>query len=220
VHDDSSRLTDTQSSSSTRWPAATASAPLTAAEPICGSSAAAEARPAAPASSSSCPSPSARAYATTCAPGSTTTSSSPPCSRRSTGGNESARVQCIRFLADLELYREEDREQQVGAETARYVERLAQLLRDRGYRQHRAGKSELAEELTQAARQLWDESETVDGVVVADVSPSDARAVLEGLADLGLIRPPLRPRERDELAEKDAEIARLKTALSEFTAVA
>jgi hypothetical protein len=136
------------------------------------------------------------------------------------GGNESARVQCIRFLADLELYREEDREQQVGAETARYVERLAQLLRDRGYRQHRAGKSEPAEELTQAARQLWDESETVDGVVVADVSPSDARAVLEGLADLGLIRPPLRPRERDELAEKDAEIARLKTALSEFTAVA
>jgi hypothetical protein len=57
-------------------------------------------------------------------------------------GNESARVACIRFLADLELYRQEDREQQVGAETARYVERLAQLLHDRAYRTHRAGKSE------------------------------------------------------------------------------
>jgi dihydrodipicolinate synthase/N-acetylneuraminate lyase len=106
------------------------------------------------------------------------------------------------------------RHQRVG-----YREKLAQLLHDQAYRRHRAGKTELAEELHQAARELWDESETVDGVVVADVSPSDARAVLEGLVDCGLIRPPLGAPERDELAEKDAEIARLKTQLSEFTVV-
>jgi hypothetical protein len=46
------------------------------------------------------------------------------------------------------------------------------------------------------------------------------QAVLKGLAERGLIRPPLSAGERDELAEKDAEIARLKVQLTEFAGVA
>jgi hypothetical protein len=78
------------------------------------------------------------------------------------GGNESARVQCIRFLADLELYRQEDREQHIreresqthaAAARAFLAERLSRSARHA----HREGKTELAAGFEQAAAELWAE---------------------------------------------------------------
>jgi hypothetical protein len=137
------------------------------------------------------------------------------------GGSESARVAAVRFLADLKLYRQEDREQESGAEAVHYRERLAQLIAERASRAHQAGQTELAQGFEQAARELWVEAgATTTDAIEGDFDPERCRATLKGLADRGLIRPPLSARERDELAEKDAEIARLKTQLSEFTVVA
>jgi hypothetical protein len=135
------------------------------------------------------------------------------------GGNESARVQCIRFFADLELYRQEDREQQRDA--PEYRERLAQLLAQHASRAHQAGKTELAQGFEQAAGELWVEAgATTTAAIEGDFDPERCQVVLKGLAERGLIRPPLSAGERDELAEKDAEIARLKVQLTEFAGVA
>jgi hypothetical protein len=64
---------------------------------------------------------------------------------------------------------------------------------------------------------LWSEAGGNPAAIEGDFDPERCRAVLEGLADRGLIRPPLSAAEKDELAEKDGEIARLKMQLSEFT---
>jgi hypothetical protein len=141
------------------------------------------------------------------------------------GGNESARVAAVRFLADLELYRQEDLEQDRGGEAAGYRERLAQLIAERASRAHQAGQTELAQGFEQAARELWLEAgATTTNAIEGDFDAARCQAVLKGLAERGLIRPPISAREKDALAEKlaakDAEIARLKTQLSEFTVVA
>ena len=143
------------------------------------------------------------------------------------GGNESARVAAVKFLADLELYkREDEKERDQAAEYAAAAEKFEARVRDRAARLRRSGKGLVdVSELTQAARELWAEGIAPTGVVVADVSSADARATLQGLVDCGLIRPPFNADELDEkdaeikrlLAEKDAEIARLKTQLSELT---
>jgi hypothetical protein len=69
------------------------------------------------------------------------------------GGNESARVSAVKFLADLELYKPEDKEPERDGTV--YRERLAQLLAEQVRRAHLAGESELAQGFEQAARELW-----------------------------------------------------------------
>lgn len=143
------------------------------------------------------------------------------------GGNESARVSAVKFLADLELYRQDDKEErdQAGVMAAA-GERFERLIRDRARAVRRNGSGFVdVRELTQAARELWaPEGVTSEGVIVRDVSASDAVATLEGLVDRGLIRPPLSAREKDERAAEierlKAEVKRLKIQLSEFTGVA
>jgi hypothetical protein len=84
------------------------------------------------------------------------------------------------------------------------------LLDARARAAHRSGASELAQGFRQAAAELWD-GELPDPLVSRPIGDVDARAVLEGVVDAGLLRPPLSAGEKDELAERDAEIARLKT---------
>jgi len=134
------------------------------------------------------------------------------------GSNQAAAVSAARVL--LAALEEPEREEQRGAEAKANAERFEQLVRAQAIRARRAGSGLVeAEKLWQAARELWHEAggETAGGALVTqDVSAAEAVATLEGLEQMGLIRRPLSAGERDELAEKDAEIARLKTALSEF----
>jgi hypothetical protein len=117
------------------------------------------------------------------------------------GGNESARVSAVKFLADLELYRQEDREQKRDA--PEYRERLARLLADHASRAHQAGKTELAQGFEQAARELWLEAgATTTAAIEGDFDPERCRATLKGLAERGLIRPRSSPARRTSLPRR------------------
>jgi hypothetical protein len=110
------------------------------------------------------------------------------------GGNESARVAAVKFLADLELYRgeqEEDRERDWQKATLGARDKLAELIRGRATRAiQRRGSSELAQELRAAAAELFTpEAERklseLTGVQFVEV---DAETVAAGLLELGLVK--------------------------------
>jgi hypothetical protein len=124
------------------------------------------------------------------------------------GGNESARVAAVKFLADLELYRAdgEDERERTKAAGAEARGKLADLIRRRAGALHRAGKSKLAEEFRAAAAELWPPGEPLpSGVVVGDVSAEEAGAVLEGLVAVGLIRHPLHAADLDAASDAGIE---------------
>lgn len=133
------------------------------------------------------------------------------------GGNESARVAAVRFLADLELYKEggeQDRAKemkQAAADARAYLE--AALARQAAaYRAE--GNGDLAEALQQAAASLWADGEqavTTGGVVVRDVTAEQAEAALRSLVEVGLIAP---PDMAGELAGLRAEVGRLEQELA------
>jgi hypothetical protein len=105
------------------------------------------------------------------------------------GQNESARVAASRVLMDAlhEPHQDEDRTQQAARAGAAAKERLAHLLNRRArlheQRQVRDALDELAAELN---REAVDEH---PDLIVGDVSSERARAILEGLEEVGLIVP-------------------------------
>jgi hypothetical protein len=105
------------------------------------------------------------------------------------GGNESARVAAVKFLADLELYKPDDKEDRTrdmavaAAEARQYV---ANELARRGATTEDDRMRDLIKELS-----LWLQ-EAVDrhpDLVVGQMSPEMAEEVLHGLEELGLIVP-------------------------------
>jgi hypothetical protein len=121
------------------------------------------------------------------------------------GGNESARVAAVKFLADLELYRkyaeEEDRAHAIakaGAEARQY---LANALARRAVSHEQREVRDLLEEL---AAKLEEEavSEHPD-LRVGDVSPEQAERTLEQLTLAGLLVPGHKVEERvEQLAQE------------------
>jgi hypothetical protein len=137
------------------------------------------------------------------------------------GENQSAKVAASRVLMDAlaEPREEEDRAahmEQVGVDARA---KLEQLIQRRATRLHRAGKTELAGEFHEAAAELWAEGEkavTSSGVLVGDrLSSADARAVLEGLLELGLLRRATTD-EIEEYEQLRQENARLRRQLEEL----
>src|SRR5512133_4333980 len=120
------------------------------------------------------------------------------------GGNESARVACVKFLSDLELYRRDDDHedriaagQKAAAEAREYLAReLARRARFHEQQQVRDALDELAAELDRQAV-----AEHPD-LIVGDVSSERAAAILEQLEELGLL---VRPSRVAELAEEMAQ---------------
>jgi hypothetical protein len=133
-------------------------------------------------------------------------------------GSQTAAVGAARLLV-TELYEDradEDQAKQMKAAAADARAKLEEMLRRRASAAHRHGQTEVAQELSAAAAELWPPDEELPGgVVVRDVSAGHARHVLEGLVDRGLIRPPLRAGELTEVEELRAELERLKRRLSE-----
>lgn len=122
------------------------------------------------------------------------------------GNNESARVAASRVLIDA-LHEPADAKgeaERVGAEARA---RLQVLLERQSASLDKAGESELAAQFRRAAADLWPEGEELPGgVVVADVSPEKATAILEGLVECGLLVPGHEVERRAE--ERAQELAR------------
>lgn len=133
------------------------------------------------------------------------------------GGNESARVAAVKFLADLELYKEsgeQDRakEMKQAATDARAYLEAALARQAAAFKAE--GKGDLSEALRQAAASLWADGEnavTSSGVVVRDVTAEQAEAALRSLVEVGLIAP---PDMAGELAGLRAEVGRLEQELA------
>jgi hypothetical protein len=129
------------------------------------------------------------------------------------GGNESARVACIKFLSDLELYKadgdKEDRAHERAIAGAQAREHLARELEKRA-RAHEHWK--VRDALDELA--AWLEVEAVDAhpdLIVGDVSAERCEAILHGLKERGLI---VGRDKVEELAEQKAQ-ARLQALRAE-----
>jgi hypothetical protein len=108
------------------------------------------------------------------------------------GDNESARVACVKFLADLELYRKDDQDEErkadfarAGAEARQYLakqlDRRARVMKAADVRQVRNVLDEVAAEMRAAAADLHPD------LVAGDISVEDAERIFEGLEEIGLI---------------------------------
>jgi DNA-binding transcriptional ArsR family regulator len=107
------------------------------------------------------------------------------------GGNESARVAAVKFLADLELYRkdadEEDRARAVAKAAADARQYLATALARLAVSHEQREVRDLLEEL---AAKLEAEAVSIHpDLRVGDVSPEQAERTLEQLTEAGLLVP-------------------------------
>lgn len=120
------------------------------------------------------------------------------------GGNESARVAAVKFLADLELYRKDggkdDWERERAIVTAEAAERFNRLIQQRAaaheQRQVRDALGELAAELR---REAVEEHPDLTNVVVDEMQ---AQEILEALEEVGLV---VRRGTLEEMAEEMAQ---------------
>jgi hypothetical protein len=119
------------------------------------------------------------------------------------GGNESARVAAVKFLADLELYKkggdEEDRAREIAKANAEAAARFDELIARKARAHERGQVRDALDELAE-----WLRGQAVDAhpdLIVGAVSPERCEAVLEGLEQVGLL---VRPSKVEELAEARA----------------
>jgi hypothetical protein len=136
--------------------------------------------------------------------------------RSLSGDNESARVACVKFLADLELYRKDgDQDEQrkadfarAGAEARQYLaeqlDRRARVLKAADVQQVRDVLEEVADEMRAAA--VDQHPDLIGGYRigshVGDVSAEECERIFEGLEEAGLI---VRAGRVEALAEEIAQ---------------
>lgn len=162
------------------------------------------------------------------------------------GGNESARVAAVKFLADLELYRKDGddcpRCAQVKAEAPAVRDKLDRLLEAhfvRAVQDHDAGKVRgehdppvmtlIRRAVARAREGHEDELQAVieqallktverlkhNIVIENDVSPEEAQAVLEHLAEVGVLVPRHKVEERaEQLAQERLKALKAEHGLS------
>jgi hypothetical protein len=129
------------------------------------------------------------------------------------GGNESARVAAVKFLADLELYKADgdlDWRERMKGELAAAREQFDELVRRHVQvaDQRRAKRDKALKPLIEFIAEQY----AVSGLQVPfDVTADDASATLRELVDIGLIAP---PDASGELVELRAKVERLEQQLA------